>query len=295
MITPWRSPRSSVAALGVALVVAGCGEQRASLSGSIRIDGSRTLAPLTTAVARRFMAENPRVRVTVAASGTDAGGVAVRPVAVANDAVILTVDPGNPVRCLTTAQVFQIWRGNSEVTERWSQVAGLERGNGRNFIAWGPGTETETFAYFTKAVTGKQGDHRDYNNELENEGQVIAGIAGEAGASGYVDYPAFRQHSGMVKALAIDSGGGCVAPTPRTIADGTFRPLARRLFVYVSATALARPAMDAFLRFYLDNVKTMAPKVGLVPLTPAQVRASKAAVARSAADAARSTTSASGG
>ena len=43
------------------------------LSGSIRIDGSSTVAPLTEAVAEQFMAENPDVRVTVGTSGTGGG------------------------------------------------------------------------------------------------------------------------------------------------------------------------------------------------------------------------------
>lgn len=319
-----RGWRSSVAALSVALVVAGCGEQRAPLSGSLRIDGSRTLAPLTKAMAKRFMAENPRVHIAVAASGTDAGvvklcrkevdasdvsnavdaralaaceraGVAAKPIAVANDAMILMVNRSNPVRCITTAQLFQIWRGGSEVTEHWTQIAGLEPRYGGDFVPWGPGTETETFAAFNEAVTAaKRAGYRDYNNELERESDVVAGVAGQEGSNGYVDYPAFRQHPETVKALEIDSGSGCVAPTPQTIADGTFRPLARKLFVYASATALARPAMDAFLRFYLDNAKTVAPEVGLVPPTPEQVSTGKAELARVAAGAARSTTRTTG-
>lgn len=321
MLRGWRS---SVAALSVALVVAGCGEQHAPLSGSLRIDGSRTLAPLTKAMAKRFMAENPGVHVAVATSGTDAGfvklcrggvdasgasdavgaralatceraGVAAQRIAVANDAIVLTVNRGNPVSCITTAQLFQIWRGGSDVTESWKQVAGLEPRYSGQFVPWGPGTETETFASFNEAVTAAhRAGYRDYNNEFENESAVVAGIAGEQGANGYVDYPAFRRHPETVKALEIDSGSGCVAPTPQTIADGTFRPLARRLFVYVSTRAFARPAMDAFLRFYLDNIEKIAPEVGLVPLTPGQVHASKAEVERLAAGAARSTTRTTG-
>jgi len=313
-ITPCRTLGSSVAVLGaaLALALAGCGEQRAPLSGSIAVDGSRTLAPLTRAVVRRFMAQNPHVRIAVAASGTDAGfarlcrgeidasdasnapgararaactraGVAVQPIAVAADAVVLVVNRGNPVRCLTTAQLFQVWRGNSDVTGSWTQIADLESSYAGELIAWGPGTETETFASFNAAVTGRRAGYRDYNNELGRESDVITGIAGEAGAIGYVDYPVLRQRAGAVKALAIDSGRGCVAPTAQTIADGSFRPLARKLFVYASAKALARPALAAFLRFYLDNVETIAPKLGFVPPTPAQARASKAALARAAA------------
>ena len=57
-----------------------------------------------------------------------------------------------------------------------------------------------------------------------------------------------------MKALEIDGGSGCVAPSPETVQDGTYTPLSRPLFIYPSAEALERPEFDAFLQYYLDNV-----------------------------------------
>jgi phosphate transport system substrate-binding protein len=275
------------AALGSAIVlvlgVAACGDaDRASLSGSIHIASSRTVARLTEAMAKRFMTENPKVRITVVAPEH---GVEWRGITVANDATILVVDPTNPVRCLTTEQLSQIWQSNSEVIDNWRQVDDLDPPSDGGFIAFGPGTDTETFAWFTKAVNGVEGMTRDYNNVLHKSYLTIKFVAGNPGALGYVEYSLYKRHADLVRAIAVDSGDGCVAPSPETIADGTFRPLARRLFVSTSAKALARPATEAFLRYYLDNVESVAPRAGFVALTDEQLGESRSSLERLIADA----------
>jgi phosphate transport system substrate-binding protein len=293
-----------VGAIVLALGVAGCGGDSVSLSGSIRIDGSSTVAPLTKAMAERFVAEHPDVRITVGATGTDRGfaklcrgetdasdaverideaamyaceqgGVETGEIPVVNDATILIVGPTNPVRCLTTEQLEQIWHGNSEVTNNWRQIDDLDPTYDGELNAWGPGTDTETYAFFTKAVNDNEGETRDYNNVLHRYGYTIDGILSSPGNLGYVEYSLYERNTRSVRALEIDSGDGCVAPSPETIADGSFRPLSRRLFVYPSAEALARPAMRAFMQFYLDNAEAVAREIGFVPLTDEQLTASQ--------------------
>ena len=306
-----------VAALGCAVVLAlgavacGSSDDGPPLSGSIQIGGSTTMAPLTEAVAKRFMAEHPDVHVTVGTPGADRGFEQLcegetdasdaadtledkeiaacerggwGEIAVANDAVVVFVDPMSPIRCLTTEQLRQIWHGNSEVTEHWRQVDGVQPGYDGQLIAWGPGTETETFDFFTKAVNGAKGETRDYNNSLQREAYTIEAVSDLQGAIGYARYGLYKRNSDAVNTLAVDSGDGCVAPSPETIADGTFRPFSRRLLVYPSTKALARPEMEAFLRFYLDNVETMAPQAGFIALTDEQLDASKAELDRLAAE-----------
>jgi phosphate transport system substrate-binding protein len=300
-------------ALGVALGVGACGQEAqraagnnddAALSGSIRIDGSITLAPLIQAAARRFTAQHSNVQISVGRSGTDRGfdrfchgqtdldasseaidaraidaceraGVPWRRITVANDAVVVMVNPKNPIKCLTTDQLRQIWRGGSKVGENWSQLGGISPTFNESFISWGPGTDTETFAYFTWAVNHVKGITRDYNNTLHKEPATVSAVGAYEGAIGYADYPYYRRDPSPVRLLALDSGDGCVLPSPRTIASDAFKPLARRLFLYVSSKALGRPEVDAFLRFYLDHAAALARQVDFVALTPAQLAASR--------------------
>lgn len=275
-------------AIVVALGVAGCGGDSVPLSGSVRIGGSSTVAPLTRAMARRFMAEHPDVHISVATSGTRRGsGPPPAELPVVNDAVVLIVATGVPVRCLTTRQLAQIWHGNSEVTDSWSQIDDLRPAWDGNLNAWGPGTDTEEFAFFTKAVNHRQGETRDYNNVLHRRAFTISGVTDETGNLGYAEYGLYKRNANVVKALEVDSGNGCVAPAPQTIADGSFRPLSRRLSVSLSADALARPATKAFLRYYLDNVVTVAPQAGFVALTGKQLADSRARLTRLLSNAAR--------
>jgi len=199
--------------------------------------------------------------------------------------VVLVVARAVPVSCLTTAQLRQIWHGDSEVTDSWSQIDDLDPPWDGSLNAWGPGTDTEEFAFFTKAVNGNEGETRDYNNTLHRPRYTIRGVIGQPGNLGYDEYGRYARSKDPVKALEVDSGDGCVAPTPKTIADGTFRPLSRRLSVYPSADALARPALKAFLQFYLDNVERVAPQVGFVPLTDEQLADSRSRLERLAAEA----------
>lgn len=321
-------------AIVLALGVAACGDSSddssttsggdgASLSGTIRIDGSSTVGPLTEAMAERFMADNPDVKISVGTSGTGGGfekfcqgetdandassqiddettaacrrgGVEWEEIAVANDALTVVVNPENPIRCLTTEQVSQIWGPGSKV-KNWSEVRGTDPSYDAELVAFGPGTDSGTFDYFTEAINGEKGAQRtDYNNVGEDDNQTVTGVSGAPGGIGYFGYSYFEENSDAVKALEIDGGDGCVAPSPETVTSGTYRPLSRGLFIYPSARALARPEMDAFLQFYLDNIETVAPEVGFIALTDEQLTESKANLERLIAKSGGSTSGESG-
>jgi len=100
-------------------------------------------------------------------------------------------------------------------------------------------------------------------------------VATDADALGYFGYAYFLDTRDRLKAVAVDAGGGCVAPSPATIADGSY-PLARPLYVYVSRPALARPEAREFMRFYLATAKAAVEAVGYVPTADATYAAQQA-------------------
>jgi phosphate transport system substrate-binding protein len=304
-----------LAASGVlALGVAACGDDdddgdgggttASGLSGSIRIDGSSTVAPLTEAIAEEFNADNPDVNVTVGTSGTGGGfekfcagetqisdasraieedeakvcqknGIAYDELQVANDALTVVVNPENPVTCMTVEQLKQVWEPKSTV-KNWNEIQGLEPSFDAELALYGPGTDSGTFDFFTEAINGEEGAQRtDYNDIGEDDNATVTGVAGAQGGMGYFGYSFFKENEGTVKALEVDGGGGCVAPSPETAQDGTYTPLSRPLFVYPSATALEDETVDAFLQFYLDNINSVAEQVGFIPLTDQQLSQSQ--------------------
>ena len=271
-----------------------------NLSGSIRIDGSSTVAPLTEAMAEGFQAENPDVRVTVGTSGTGGGfekfcvgetdandasdaideeqkkmcadnGVEWEEIQVANDALSVVVNPNNPVQCLTVEQLSQVWDAGSKVSN-WNQIDGLEPSFDADATLFGPGTDSGTFAYFTEAVNGEEGKQRtDYNNVGEDDNQTVTGVSGAEGGMGYFGFSFLQENEGKVKGLEIDSGDGCIPPSAETVQDGTYTPLARALYIYPSADALAKPEFDAFMEYYLQNVNGVAESIGFIGLTDDQL------------------------
>lgn len=310
---------ATIAMAGVlALGVAACGSDDDSssdssssggdnLSGSIRIDGSSTLAPLTEAIAEGFQNDNPDVKITVGTAGTgggfekfcagetdandaseaideeqtaacEKGGVKFEEVQVANDALSVVVNPSNPVKCLTIEQLSQVWAADSKL-KNWSEITNLDPSYDQELALFGPGTDSGTFSYFTETVNGEEGNQRkDYNNVGEDDNQTVTGVAGAPGGMGYFGFSFLLENEGKVKGLEIDSGDGCVAPSEETVQDGTYTPLARPLYIYPSADALARPEFDAFLQYYLDNVNEVASATGFIGLTDEQLTASKKAV-----------------
>ncbi|HEX9712386.1 MAG TPA: PstS family phosphate ABC transporter substrate-binding protein [Actinomycetota bacterium] len=310
MIKPTNGVRAFAIAALLATVAAACGSSEGNeggdqLTGTIRIDGSSTVAPLSEAAAELFMGENRDVQVTVAASGTSGGfqkfcigendmndasrpikeseveqcgqnAIAYDAIQVANDALSLLVNAQNPVDCLTVEQATQVWDRGSKV-KTWGQVTGLNAPGdfaGRQMTLYGPGSDSGTFDFFTDEINGEEGRIRiDYTNIGEDDRQAVDGIKSDVGAMGYVPYSYAQEAGEGVKALAIDGGGGCVDATLENVQNGSYVPLGRPLFVYASGTALAKPEVLAFMKFYVDNATSIADAASFVPLTEAQVAA----------------------
>ena len=307
--TKFRNPLVLGALALVAGGIVACGGSSDSgsssnLSGNIRIDGSSTLAPLTEAIAEGFQSENPDVKVTVGTSGTGGGfekfcagetdandassqidseqkelckegGVKWEELQVANDAVSVVVNPENPVKCLTVDQLSSIWEDGSDLTD-WNEIKGLSPPYDSELTLFGPGTDSGTFEYFTEAVNGEEGNQRkNYNNVGEDDNQTVTGVSGAPGGMGYFGYSFLIENEGTVRGLEIDNGDGCVAPSEKTVQDGSYSPLARPLFIYPSAKALNDKAFDQFMRYYLDNVNNVASSVGFIGLTEEQLSEGK--------------------
>ena len=298
------------AALVLALGLAACGDDSGSgggLSGTIRADGSSTVAPLTEAAAEFFQEENPDVRVTVGTSGTGGGfekfcagetdisdasrpiepdevaaceqaGVQFEEVQVANDALSVVVHPENPVTCMTVEQLNQIWDRDSTV-DSWGDVDGIQEDVGdENMALFGPGTDSGTFDYFTEAINGEEGVSRsDYNNIGEDDNAVITGVGGDQWALGYVPFSFVEEAGDQVKALQIENPetGQCVEPTSENVQNGTYAPLGRALYIYPSAQALQKEEVVSFVEFFIENQAQITEAATYIPMTEEQVAQSQ--------------------
>jgi phosphate transport system substrate-binding protein len=135
---------------------------------------------------------------------------------------------------------------------------------------FGPGTDSGTFDYFTDAINGEEGASRTDYAPSEDDNVIVQGVSGEKGGMGYLGFSYYEENQDTLKALEIDSGDGCVAPSAETAQDGSYTPLSRPLFVYVKTESLAKPEVEAFVQYMLDNADSIAEEVQFVALTDEQ-------------------------
>ena len=308
-----RSVRTPAAVLALALL-AGCGGGNGDtgggggrLSGTIRIDGSSTVAPLSESAAEQFRERNSRVQVTVGTSGTGGGfekfcngetdisdasrpikqqeieackanNIGYEEVVVANDGLSVVVNPQNTwAKCLTVAQLKRIWDPTSKVNN-WNQVD--PSFPNESLTLFGAGTDSGTFDFFTEAINGKEGASRTDYQATEDDNVTVQGVAGSKGGLGYFGLSYLKENASKVKGVEIDGGSGCVAPSDQTVQNQTYKPLGRPLFIYPSAAALRRPEVKAFIDFYIAESKAIAEQSKFVALTDAQLSQSREKVAR---------------
>jgi phosphate transport system substrate-binding protein len=192
---------------------------------------------------------------------------------VATDALTVVVNPENPVTCLTVDQLAAVWGPDSKISN-WNDIPGLEEDYDEDLQLFGPGTDSGTFDYFTEAINGEEGvSRKDYNNVGENDNATVTGVAGSAGGMGYFGFSFYQENQDTLKALEVDDGDGCVAPSVETAQNETYVPLSRPLFIYAKADSLKRPAVEKFVEYYLENTGSLAQKALFVPLTQEQEQA----------------------
>lgn len=303
---------SAVGLAGVLFLAGACGNDDdgsasgSSLSGTVNIDGSSTVGPLTEVAAELFMEENPGVRVTVAVSGTSGGfekfcngetdgndasreikdteielcesnDIGFDKVQTANDALSVVVNPEFPMSCITVDQLNQIWDQDSDVNS-WDQVDGADLPD-EGVNLYGPGTDSGTFDFFTEVINGEEGRIRtDYNDIGEDDQAAIVAVESDPWAMGYIPFSYVQVAGDSVKPLEIDAGDGCVEASLDNVMSGDYSPLGRPLFVYASDTALERPEVTAFFDFYIENQAEIAEYAGFIPLNEDQAAESSAKI-----------------
>ncbi len=136
---------------------------------------------------------------------------------------------------------------------------------------FGAGTDSGTFDYFTEAINGEEGASRTDYSPSEDDNVTIQGVKGDKGAVGYFGLSYVEQNPDSIKAVEIDGGDGCVAPSKETVQDKTYKPLARPLYIYVKNSSYKdNPAVKAYVDFYVENEAKVAEEALFVGLTPEQ-------------------------
>jgi phosphate transport system substrate-binding protein len=263
----------------------------------VKIDGSSTVYPITEAVAEEFQkATRGAIRVTVGISGTGGGfkkftrgetdianasrpilkkemeeakknGIEYIELPIAYDGLSVMVNPANNwVKSLTVADLKRIWEpaAQGKVT-RWKQVR--TEWPDAPLKLYGAGADSGTFDYFTEAIVGKAKSSRGDYTASEDDNILVQGISTDRNALGFFGYAYYDENKDRLKLVPIDGGKGPVAPSEKSIMDGTYQPLSRPIFIYVNKKSAEKPEVKQFVEFYLKNAPKLVKAVKYVPLS----------------------------
>jgi phosphate transport system substrate-binding protein len=269
-----------------------------ALAGTVTIDGSSTVFPITAAVAEDFQLANPGVQVPTALSGTGGGfkkfcvgetdiNDASRPIKaedegeglactandieyvelqIAIDGLTVVVNPENSfASCLTVGELAKIYGPDSPENLTWSDVrADFPAQPVNRFM---PGADSGTFDYFTEEINGEVDAATQHATVSEDDNVLVTGVAGDVNAISFFGYAYFVENQDKLKAVQVDGGSGCIEPTEATINDNSYTPLSRPLFIYPDVgKAKERPELKAFVDYYLENTNTLSAEVGYVAM-----------------------------
>lgn len=287
------------AAAVAALFVGIGGAQLVQAAPVVKIDGSSTVFPVTEAVAEEFqISKKGKVNVTVGISGTGGGfkkfcrgeidisdasrpilekemaackeaGIEYIELPVAFDALTVVINPKNKfITRLTVAELKKMWEPGAQGTVMtWNQVN--PQWPNAPLKLFGPGADSGTFDYFTEAVVGKSKSSRGDFTASEDDNVLVQGVSRDVNALGYFGYAYYIENQDKLKAVPIvNEKGQPVAPSMEAVLKGSYTPLARPIFIYVSTKSLAKPEVKEFVEFYMKNATTLAAEVKYVPLPP---------------------------
>ena len=266
----------------------------------VSLDGSSTVFPISEAVAEEFQKAEKEIRVTVGISGTGGGfqkfcraeidiSDASRPISstevaacekagvqyielpVAYDGIAIAVNPKAAwADKITVAELKTIWAPESQgKVTKWSQVR--KGWPDRELHLFGAGVDSGTYDYFTEAVNGKAKASRGDFTSSEDDNVLVQGISNDELALGFVPYAYYEGNHDKLKLVPVDdgkadNGADAVLPSPDTIRTGTYQPLSRPVFIYVSRKAAERPEVQKFVEFYLKNAEKLVREVNYVGL-----------------------------
>ena len=277
-----------------------------NISGEIKIDGSSTVYPITEAIAEEFRTVQPEVKITVGVSGTGGGfkkfsrgeidiNNASRPIKaaeaatakennlgylelkVAFDGLVVVVNKENTwVNDITVDELKKLWEPDAqEKVMKWNQIR--KEWPAEEIHLYGPGVASGTYDYFTEAIVGKSGSSRGDYTASEDDNVLVQGISGDKNAIGFFGLAYYEENKEVLKLVGVDAGKGVVLPSLNTVKDGTYAPLSRPVFIYVTDTAAGKQHIRAFVDFYLTKADSLVQDVGYIPLTQAEYKAQQEA------------------
>jgi phosphate transport system substrate-binding protein len=268
----------------------------------VTLDGSSTVFPISEAVAEEFQKAVKNVNVTVGISGTGGGfqkfcrgeidiADASRPISaseveacsktgvefiempIAYDGIAIAVNPkAEWADKITVAELKTLFAPEAQgQVKKWNQVRASWPD--REIHLFGAGVDSGTYDYFTEAIMGKAKASRGDFTSSEDDNVLVQGISNDELALGFLPFAYYEENAARLKLVPVDdekadNGAGPILASPESIKTGTYQPLSRPVFIYVSKKAADRPEVQQFIEFFMKNAETLVREVNYVGLGP---------------------------
>jgi phosphate transport system substrate-binding protein len=213
---------------------------------------------------------------------------------------VITSTANDAVTCLSFLDLYALLGPESQGLDNWAAAEDLaddlsaELGEEYGAVSTpypdaplevtAPGEESGTYDSFIELVIEDIAEAReqepvaraDYTASADDN-VIVEGISGTETSLGWVGFAFFEENAGVLRALEVDGGDGCVAPTIETIASNEY-PIARDLFIYVNTERAAEnQAIADFVDYYLsDEGMSAVEEAGYVQLTPEALEETRA-------------------
>lgn len=280
-----------------------CAPYEKKHSSLIKVDGSGTLFSLIEAFAELNRAQK-NLPIVIGSSGTGSGinrlcrgeldiatasrtmtpleqqqckqiGIEYFRIPVAMDAITIIVHPHNTwIDCTSPEQLKQMWEVQAQYhIKNWQQINPAFPP--RPLHLYGPGINSGTYSYFSRAILGKAHASRGDYAASEDDNLTVQGVAGDINGLGFLGMAYWLDNKTRLKALGIrQPNGQCSLPEPNQIKNEQYQPLSRRLYVYVNKNSYQRnEVLQRFIAQLLNPQLnyTLSLDNGFIPLSSAKL------------------------
>ncbi|MCY4524966.1 MAG: substrate-binding domain-containing protein, partial [Anaerolineaceae bacterium] len=251
-----------------------------TIAGALRIGGSGTTYSFVNATLEAFQALNPGLSTTVLLHGATAGlrdlcagaldlvftnrqpleeelaacsenNFDTFSLQLGSKALVLLANADGPTpACLGTEELGSVWRVESADTVlNWQDLNSDYAGENLVLFAPRPGSQ-QMDQLLSVADAGLVG-----RLDIEFDNDPLYRAAATANVPGALTFMAWREFNAVlasgqerIRLMQLDSGGGCVEPSPGSILDGSW-PLSRTTWLVANRNRMTLPQLQAFLWF----------------------------------------------
>ena len=240
---------------------------------SLTIKGSDTMVHLASEWAETFMNDYPEINVSVTGGGSGTGiaalingttdiciasreikenertlaeqkGITPVEIPVAQDAIVVIVNPDNPVSELTIKQIKEIFSG---AVSNWNQIGGPDR----PIFVLSRESSSGTYVFFQERVLSKA-DYTYRARLMPGTSAVVQNVSADIWSVGYVGLGYALEAINHIKIILvkIDEKSPPVIPSEESVKKAEY-PIARLLYFYTNGNP--QGLVKKFIEFCLSN------------------------------------------